>query len=254
MNLLSVDWDFFFPVYPTDAGLWHLYDWGHRDAGKIFLEALWYSRAAAFKVEGMELPDTTGEELKFWNRFQFNPGTKLYFADSHVEAYNQLVREGIDNVVNFDAHHDGGYEITLNQIMRSQKVDCSSWMVGYHLAGADIRTIYPSWKAWAMTDEPKPAVPMNRRVDGKRGTPTKFPAFDRIFLCRSGGWSPSWLDSKFDQFLKDCPVTEKIDLGLTERKFEEAIFEQHIANSMEIRKTIMQHNEKARAVILQESV
>lgn len=226
LNLLSVDWDFFIPVALNDPKQMFLYDWGHRDSGKLFLEDLWYHRGATFQANGLPLPDTSGEEIGFWDRFDFAPGAQLFFADSHVRAFSPEVSQDVITVVNFDAHHDGGYNTTLNAIRKADQVDCSSWMAGYHMCGAMVQTIYPRWKAWAKQVEAKPAIPkMARRVDGDKNMPKRFMPFDRVFVCRSGGWSPSWLDPKFDQFLKDCPLEKKIDIGLVERTFDPAILQ-----------------------------
>jgi hypothetical protein len=236
VNLLSVDWDFFCPT-SNEPGVSGLYDWGHRDAGQLFLEYLWYPRAAAFKVNNVPLPDTSGEELTFWNRFRFKEGCKLYFADSHVCAYDEQVRDSVFNVVNFDAHHDGGYNTSIRDILKTQRVDCGSWMVAYHLQGCHVQTVYPKWKEWAMKAEPKPAIPkMVRRVDGSKTMPANFMVFDRIFVCRSGGWSPSWLDDKFFKFLADCPIKDQIDIGLTPRTFDQKQYEEHVAQLSDFRK------------------
>lgn len=235
INLLSVDWDFFCPI-SNEPGMLGLFDWGHRDAGQLFLEYLWYPRAAAFKINNVPLPDTSGEELTFWDRFRFKDGCELYFADSHVQAYDDVVSKGVYNVVNFDAHHDGGYNTTIKEILKAGKIDCGSWMVGYHLNGCHVQTIYPKWKSWAMKGEPKPAIPkMVRRVDGSKTIPAMFPAFDRVFVCRSGGWSPSWLDEKFTKFLADCPVKNQIDIGLTQRSFNQDQYEEHVRQLSEAR-------------------
>jgi len=218
INLLSIDWDYFFPEQSHNPALMGLYDWGHRDSGKFFLEDVWVHRAMQFFAAGMELPTTSGEETSFWSRFKFSPDAKLYFADSHVHAIHPDVAEDVINVVNFDAHHDGGYNQTIGKIVKSQQVDCGSWMVGYYLKGAFVQTIYPSWKKHAMKTDGKPAIPkMARRVDTGLGA---FPTFDRVFVCRSGGWSPPWLDAQFDQFLQDCPVKNGFDIGMFPRQFD----------------------------------
>ena len=64
--------------------------------------------------------------------------------------------------------------------------------------------------------------------------PATFPAFDRVFLCRSGGWSPSWLDPKFNAFVQACPVEEKIDIGLTPRVWDPAQLDEQLRQMREV--------------------
>jgi len=44
-------------------------------------------------------------------------------------------------------------------------------------------------------------------------------SFDRVFICRSGAWIPTWLDDKFDKFISDCPLAYKRNIGLNKREF-----------------------------------
>lgn len=69
-RLLSVDWDYFFPELSFDPDKWMLYDWGHRDVGNFFLDTLWYNRAAGFLMNNLPIPGTSGQEKRFWDRFQ----------------------------------------------------------------------------------------------------------------------------------------------------------------------------------------
>ena len=229
-RLLSVDWDYFFPELSFDPEMWQFYDWDHRDSGSFFLNAMWYHRAASFIVNNYPLPMSTGLETTFWSRFKFTPSAKLYYSESHVNIYDERVRKGIGEVVSFDAHHDAGYsgpkdhqEALEHQLayMNRGKVTCEDWAVAFKfLHGIDVQVVYPKWKTWAMTGEPTPTVNLLRTVD--TDLPVVVPGkFNSIFVCRSGGWSPSWLDDNFDAFIAACPVKNKINLdGVTNRKFD----------------------------------
>lgn len=240
MNLLSIDFDYFFPMKDADPKLYSLYDWGHRDTGKLWIETLWHTRAAAFLANEMELPTTTGEEVGFWDQFKFSPTTKLFYADSHLRAVDTSVSKEIDFVVSYDAHHDGGYNTTIREILKNG-YNCGSWMVKYHQAGAKLLVIYPEWKKTAL-DEAKPAIPHLKRTTQKNWT---FPIFDRIFIARSGGWTPSWVDPQFNAFMEDCPVQTHVNLGMTPRVFDL----KQAQDEADIMKELRQkHNESMRTV------
>lgn len=214
MNLLSVDFDYFFPMKDADPDFFTLYDWGHRDEGKLWIETLWNHRASMFLAAGLPLPMTTGEEVGFWNRFRFSPTAELFFADSHRHAANPSIMEDVEMVVSFDAHHDGGYRGSVKDIRR-KGYDCSSWLVPYHLNGANMVVVYPDWRKTSL-EEADPSIPNLRRTYEKDMI---YPMFDRVFVARSGGWTPSWVDPQFHAFMRDCPVKAQYNMGLTARTF-----------------------------------
>lgn len=209
MNLLSIDWDYFFPSgEKTDQ--WALWDWGHSEKhGGELLQVLWQSRAVGFRHYGIELPTTSGEELTFWNRFTFSDDCELYVGESHKGAIRPEIAEGIYEVWNYDAHHDCGYhKDALKNAKRDQRVACEDWLLGYtitnSLDSADIHVRYPQWRSYAMEDEPTPPLKgVDRQVDD--GEPLDI-VFDRIFVARSGAWVPPWLDDAWEKFVQDCPV------------------------------------------------
>lgn len=210
-NLLSVDWDFFFPELSLDPQQWALYDWGHRDGGTLFGEWIWYHRAASFILNQLELPQTSGEEVGFWDRFNFAPDTELYYADSHMyAAHNRVVEDPAiwDSVHNYDAHHDCGYSKDAHkEFFQTGNIDCANWMMAYHFMGAKTHVVYPKWKTWAK--EKKLPISASQRFDNGKPVLRKF---HRIFVCRSSGWTPSWLDDRYEKFVAECPVKTKINL------------------------------------------
>jgi hypothetical protein len=217
MRILSVDWDFFFPELSFDPQFWMLYDWGHRDGGSLFLDQLWYNRAAGFLLNDLPLPTTTGEEKNFWNRFQFKEDAKLFFADSHSHIYAPAIHEmlsasGFSSIENFDAHHDAGYKGKDSKaaLLESGQVTCENWALAYYLEGIRVRTFYPTWKKWAFKGEGKPGYRIPRMFDSEV---IRLKPFDHIFVCRSGGWTPSWLDGDFEKFLAAAPVHDRIELA-----------------------------------------
>ncbi len=244
-RLLSVDFDYFFMEKSQDPEEWMYYDWGHRDGGSLFLETLWYHRAAYFLSNNKPLPGLTDLINTFWSRFKFAHGCKLFYAESHSAIYNLKLRRSTTEVYSYDAHHDSGYHgETETEEGRSQelykyisnaKVTCEDWVVAYSLDKIKVKVIYPQWKSWAIESEPKPLIePTDRSFDDE--LPVKK-IFHNIFVCRSGGWVPSWLDEHFDKFIESCPVEVKVNLdGITNRNFDYAVLNKEVQQLKEIRK------------------
>lgn len=214
MRLLSIDWDFFFPILSPLEDKDFLYDWGHAETGHLMTEGIWPIRAAQFMENNLPLPGTSGEEEAFWNRFHFSKAAVLYYADSHSRIFLQEVMENVTEVTNFDAHHDA-YE-GMDAVFEKKSVDCSTWATGYRLCRVDVRTIYPQWDAWMMEDTPKADV--NPEVDNKH---RHKHTYDRAFVCRSAAWTPPWIEDKFWRFLLNCPVKNRKRLDdITRRDFD----------------------------------
>jgi len=246
VNLLSVDWDYFFPSgEKTDQ--WALWDWGHSEKhGGELLQVLWQSRAVGFRHYGLDLPTTSGEELTFWSRFRFSADCELYVGDSHKGAIRPEISDEITAVWNYDAHADCGYhKDALKNAKRDQRVACEDWLLGYHivngLKGSDLHVRYPSWRSYAMEDEPTPPLKnVDRQVDD--GKPVDV-VFDRIFVARSGAWVPPWLDDKWEQFIQDCPmeVTDILGELTMVRDWDLSLVQQEL----DVRKQLMKMHEEA---------
>jgi hypothetical protein len=204
LRLLSVDWDFFFPTYEHLPEQYWLWDWRYRET-EFNIGPIWPIRAATFLHHKQPLPMTSGDEKQFWSRFEFSPSTRLYLAESHVYAAAPQVRKDITEVWNFDAHHDCGYGVSIEEeYMREW--DCSNWMMRY--LGAKRHVVYPSWKG-SQRDGPRIVKQIHIQVDdGKQS----YGTFDRVFVCRSGAWAPPWIDRQFRTFLRTCPVQERVTL------------------------------------------
>lgn len=229
-RLLSVDFDYFFPV-ASSGRYWQLYDWGHSEAHLPDLQQLlWQYRAAGFIGFGLPLPATTNHS-DFWHRFNIAKGAPLHLADSHRYA-SRLAGE-FNDVWNFDAHHDCGYtRHPYKAFLKTFAVDAGSWMYAHHFAGASLHVRYPTWKRRAMETEPAPQVPVDRQVDN--GKP--LPPFDAVFICRSSAWVPTWVDADFFNFVdrykmlhNPAKVTTHDDL--TPRQFDMASTKAH-ANAL----------------------
>lgn len=198
LNLLSVDWDYFFPNQE-----W--FDWGHSEK-PIFLETAWTWRAGNKNLLSKERaidvfrPDPL--RLKnFWSKTcGDNVPSLLVIADSHADISNVFsVFKSSMHVYNFDAHHDLGY-------LQNGELDCGSW-ASYFLNSERIEKytlIYPEWRK----AEPEAGVRDLKDRFGERISiryefeflllPKKF---DILFICRSSAWTPTWSDDEWLRFI-----------------------------------------------------
>lgn len=250
-RLLVVDWDYFCPAVETtydtpgsDRGQWEwmLYDWGHSETvhAEYFRTAAWLRRAYAFVQNGLPLPDTSGEELTFWKRFRFAKDARLYVAESNSQAAHPLVQAGVNAIYLYDAHHDSGYRATaLQDVAERQSVNCEDWMLAYY--GWGVRKLavrYPRWRTVALDCEPEPAIPVDRQFDDGQPVPLTF---NSVFVCRSGAWTPPWLDPKFIAFVDACPVQPGQQLDdMKERPWTQAMLDAEVAQQEQVNAMLQQ--------------
>lgn len=212
VRLLVIDFDSFFPDKgdAPDAKDWALYDWNHKET-PLFIETLWPSRAQAFILNDLPLPMLTGEQRTFCDRFRFAPDTAIYTAESNASAVHASVFNGVDEVWLYDAHHDAGYynralrgqaaRSEIDRLLAAGRWHCDNWMVLYWAVGAKLHVRYPAWKKWALDADRGFLVPgrdLDRQIDDGRPNPNRF---DRVFVCRSGAWVPSWVDDEWQMFV-----------------------------------------------------
>jgi len=211
--LLSVDWDFFFPVPSSEEDKEFLYDWGHNEDNKKIDGTLWTIRAATFIRNGKELPGTSGKETSFWGRFRIGSKAKLFLADSHASIVSDYItRHYFNSVISFDAHHDASYERPINNL----KFTCEDWVHYFLQRKIKVKVVYPQWKKdHAFEEEPEAPLELERVVDD--GDPLPY-NISSIFICRSGTWVPSWLDNQFNKLISGCPVGKRILVGSLEKR------------------------------------
>lgn len=165
-------------------------------------------RAAAFFRCGVSLPGLSGEERSFWNRCQTAPGATLFLADSHALATDPCVLEDVGHISHLDAHHDAGYggPASAATLLADGEVDCGNWLLAAMLQGTHAEVVYPTWKPRGV-HERAPSLPVTRRVDD--GAPLAGP-FDRVFLCRSGAWTPPWVEDAFWDLVDAWPGAGRV--------------------------------------------
>ncbi|MFI9202643.1 hypothetical protein [Streptomyces sp. NPDC053048] len=212
LNLLVVDWDFFFPNPSYGARIGEdvlLYDWTHAETQFHTGELIWGTRANGFLRNDLPLPKCRDYE-NFWSRFNFDEeGAPLLFGDSNLHAaFIRPATFGWDQqawstVSLWDAHHDSGYPDprkyqSLAEWRERGTVTCEDWMLVHHDLGSRLEVVYPSWRTRVEGIETGPLIEVNRRIDDGSKPDTVYHA---VYVCRSGAWVPSWCDEQFEEFL-----------------------------------------------------
>jgi len=192
--LLTIDWDFFVIEKPA-------YDLGHQES-LLFQNFIWKTRYNLRYKMG-----TTGEEERFWEilrcHFKFCGGIAPKVSESHVFGY--AAAQGCEGVVLFDTHHD------CWDTQEGQKIHCDNWLRAW------LEEVPTRWAVWVYPEHAKalgaPEIPsdMEDRVDRVswelfKKRPDLIPRHEPIgdvHLCRSGCWTPPWLDEKFIDFFSE---------------------------------------------------
>ena len=233
---LSVDWDFFVP----EDELW---DWGHQENG-LFIEAMWQFRLADFFAKGkdlrkeMALATCDPGAKEFWRTmerlgYKITKQTEVTVGESHAQAAGPFIHAAggkpID-VLHFDAHADSGYgkpdEVVkrVRAALQKGQTDCGSWLLALAMSvPTNVTYVYPKWKGlkeWAQFEGDKDArlkefsdyqAVVYDEDDMVEACPPR--PVSHVFICRSGAWTPPWLDEEFFLFSGE-------PLGRTMRMFK----------------------------------
>lgn len=210
--LLSIDWDYF--IYTKKE------NWGSYLENNRSLIDLWYKRYIQEKALGndiKELYKLSPEWKTFWKRikesFKFVKDIKAYVTDSHVWSYNIAKENNCEVVCLFDSHSDLGYG-GLSSL--NFEVNCSNWL-GKLLKDKQVIETYIFYSPYT-AEKPAYFNQINRAYNIKycnlKDWSKNF-SVSVIHICRSGAWTPPWLDEKFTQFINamgfeyeisNCPV------------------------------------------------
>lgn len=194
MNVVTIDWDYFFPN--IDA-----FDWGHSEHNAFFYEIIWSTRPNNRSLSGSNVGqraidvvhihqkrlDYIKGLIEEWNPFL------IYVAESHKLAYDvcsQLDLRKID-LWNLDAHHDTGYKGS------TKSASCENWVTCLRQEKRlkSYNLIYPEWRKDAPEGKPKIKTAIQYDLP-------KIPSPQALFICRSPAWTPSWADHEWIAFLK----------------------------------------------------
>ncbi len=195
--LLSIDWDYF--IYTKE------YNWGSYTENNRSLVDLWYKRYIQQKAWGKDIQDSfqlSSELDVFWERIRKHyilaEGVKVYVSDSHALSYNIATENNCKIVCLFDAHADLGYG-GLSSL--NFEVNCSNWL-GKLLKDKQIIEADIFYSPYT-TEKPDFFKPMNSIYNVGYYNPdewNKDVIVSAIHICRSGAWTPPWLDNRFIQF------------------------------------------------------
>lgn len=281
-TLISIDWDFFVrhgmydDVYlpaakDTMPGML-VYDWQMSETRSPVLEdVLWRTRAANFKSWGLDIQALMKPELEvadFATEISIRMGGEplpSWYGDSHgwagIIARDFSQRVGPLDVLNFDAHHDLGYDAdALTNFKESGAIHCDNWaLIGLHEGWIQNYTIiYPDWlmlKEW-------PGFRRKRFRDFKdRITVTTWSKWlkncneidDAMtgYFCRSSSWTPPWLDAGFQELREEFGYNDCIDCELGQagspfdscklREWDWDVVEKEIQIRNEARALFMKH-------------
>ncbi len=213
--LLSIDWDYF--IYTKNT-------WGLYLENKKSLIDLWYKRYIQAKARGKNILKAfqlSPEVDTFWNKikkyFKFEKNIKAYVSDSHALSYKIAKECNCKVVYLFDFHADLGYGglASLNH-----EVNCSNWL-GKLLKEKQIKEANIFYSPYTV-EKPEFFKPMNNIFNIRY---YDFNNFNKcivvsvIHLCRSGSWTPPWLDNKFTQFVDALGIPYEI-VNCPERKWD----------------------------------
>jgi len=186
-TIISIDWDFF---VPEDVR----WDFGHAE-NLLFLNMVWMTRSQL-----MDEMTTDGEEQGFWDKLTNHAdieGASFNVSDSHSYGY-QMAR-GADHLVLFDTHHD-----VWPWNRKSDHVNCDNWarfwlMSNPHAKMTWVRSAHSDYTLEGF-DDFHGAERIEVLTWGKDVIPD-FGRVNRVHVCRSGCWTPPWLDQSFIDFV-----------------------------------------------------
>lgn len=199
--ILSIDWDYFCNENP-------LWDLGHRE-NQMFLNFMWQTRGClAGEMK------TSGQEVGFWSRIReiVDPQSyEIHVSESHLSAYRLVEREE-GPLILVDAHHDC-WPFALRG-KDKWLMECSNWVSAWIRIGKtygverQVFWVAPSKEAASLYEgkiqkEVRKNV-LTTTMDELARTLSFFvkQKVNIIHACRSGCWTPPWLDKSWLAFLK----------------------------------------------------
>lgn len=188
MNILSVDWDFFFNDLSG-------FDWGADETKSYMKELIWHTRYYNRNIlTGQYAFQLRPDYEKFWSKIKKNNTIlKAVISDSHYLITDFLQDDC--TIWNFDQHHDAGYK------RHDGKLDAGNWALSNKLKHYYL--IYPNWRK----DHKESPPQRNFQIFYVDSDFLLSEKFDLVFICRSSCWTPSWCDNHWILFLnefKEC--------------------------------------------------
>jgi hypothetical protein len=205
LTILSLDWDFFCPSDP-------MWDLGHREA-EFFVSAIWRARGGLISQM-----NTSGAEDEFWTWIQNYwklDTNRLHVSESHLDVHTLM--ESHSRLILVDAHHDCW---SPTKVKTGWNIDCATWATSWLRRSPFHRMLWirPDWQTGGSITS-KIAKDIRKQITivamskvGKLSSVKKWLGrrIDDAHICRSGCWSPPWLDEKFLSLVKSYPNLSKI--------------------------------------------
>lgn len=205
INLLSVDWDYFIKVRPEWCG-------SYIENNRCIINT-WYKRYIEENIRGVDLE----KEIKvndfafnFWDfirsKYDFDNNLKIFVSDSHKFSYNIAEKYECNQVFLFDAHSDLGYG-GLSSL--EFELNCANWL-GKLFKNKIIDKANIIYSPYTL-EEQKDFEELNKIYNIKylKLNQIEKEKISVIHICRSGAWSPPWLDKDFYNFLKQLKMPYK---------------------------------------------
>jgi hypothetical protein len=184
--MLTVDWDYFVPEDPF------IHDFGHRE-NLMFLQWVWGTRTSF--IDDIVATD---DHKNFWSEIQKNntlTGNVVNASESHLEAYRVAVDSQHHTIVTVDAHHDVWPYVDSDTEV---KIECGSWL-RFWLDSNTARRAYwvcADYNREYAEDHGHERLALVDSLDDIRDF-----VFSTTHVCRSGCWTPPWLDYRFQAFV-----------------------------------------------------
>lgn len=172
INLLSVDWDYFFPNFNE-------FDWLEISDPYLIYDLIWPIRYATKAIGRNIIARDYYNPVWFYEHFWkylIKTSPKSIFIFDHPEDINVVLETFLEeiNIVSFDQHDNG-----LEKIIDIDKI------VEYNL-------IFPRWDCKDFQVKGKLLLEFKR----------EYPVFDAIFVYRNPKYTSSWNDGKWINFIK----------------------------------------------------
>lgn len=210
-NMLTIDWDYFVPEKSY-------YDFGHNESS-FCINDIWSIRATSFQTDLVKEIKTTNELKGFWDylrtKFDIQSNIKLIITESHLDAYNLVEENNIKQIYCYDSHCDLGYN-GLKELSKSKYIDCGNWL-GLSLLNQCLEkaNLIYSPHTLEYNDEQFRDITclINDNYKNNRFNylekdfeiDNKIP-ISLVHICRSGGWTPPWLDNELETFINSSGI------------------------------------------------
>lgn len=215
-SLLSIDWDYF--IY-TQKG-----NWGSFMENRKNVIDLWYKRYIQSKTGGRDIKRSfmlSSDVDTFWNKikkiFKFEKDIKSYVSDSHALSYNIAEDNNCSEVYLFDAHSDLGYG-GLSSL--NFEVNCANWL-GKLLKSGQVKAANIIYSPYTQ-EKPEYFKAINNAYNVRYISLSDLKSeisIETIHICRSGAWTPPWFDDKFNDFINEPGLPNKI-IDCPKRKWD----------------------------------